>query len=486
MFFSLFITPIIIFRLGIKTYGIYLFINAVTALFSLLDLGLGTAVVKHLSNYYGKKDDRAIATLVHSANLIFFLVGAGGFILSICITIGGAHFLPSQFESYRQYSLLFMIAGLMFCIASTTNTYTTILIALQRFDINTKINIASTTTSRLGMVAIVVLGGSLQSIFLFQLLITIFFAGTTFYQAKKILPSATFRLRWDKKEIKHCYQFGFVTFINNIASIALASLDQLIIPFYVGPSNLTYYSVPGNVTNRIPGVSNTLSGSMFPTTSQLEGEKSISQIETLYVRSFRLITIIAAAFTITSIAFAYKILFYWLSVDFANHSTSILIILALTNFILALFGPLSSFLLGLGKIKFLTTMSVVMSVLNILLLFILLPRYGIIGAALAYLISVLPVAYVFYYTEKKYLILFNRTAYYFKKAISIGITSAIIYSIDAYFLSPLVVNLATLIIAGATSLVLYLIVYKMLGFFEKKDWDDIEKFFHHILKKIKL
>ena len=39
MFFSLFVTPIIIFHLGVKNYGIYLFINAIISLFGLLDLG---------------------------------------------------------------------------------------------------------------------------------------------------------------------------------------------------------------------------------------------------------------------------------------------------------------------------------------------------------------------------------------------------------------------------------------------------------------
>jgi O-antigen/teichoic acid export membrane protein len=239
------------------------------------------------------------------------------------------------------------------------------------------------------------------------------------------------------------------------------------------------------VTGKIPGIANTLGATMFPTASRLDGEKSASRIEVLYVRSFRLITITAAALCVTAIAFAYKILLYWLNADFAAHSWHILIILAFTNFILALLGPLSNFLLGLGKLKFLTGMSLAMGVLNAILLLILLPRYGITGAAWAYLLSVLPAAYMFYHTEKRYLALSGRKRYYARKIGGTIVTSLIVWAADAYLLSPLVISLPTLLLMGMVSMLLYLILYKWLGFFEAEDWRDIERFCLEAAKRLR-
>ena len=484
MFFSLFITPIIIVRLGVKNYGIYLFVNAIISLFGLLDLGLGTALTKHMSHYYGQKDDKAIATLAHSGNSLFLIIGVIGLLLSAAIAFGGPQLLPEQFASYQAYSSLFIIGGCIFFVATINSTYSASITALQRFDVSNKIGIFSATVSSLGILAVVLANGSLRAILFVQLLISILFAFITNYQARKLLPNATFRFGWDKAEIKHCYTFGIVTFVNNIASTALASLDRLIIPFYVGPSSLTYYSVPGNVSGKIPSLANTLTMSMFPTTSQLDGEKNFTQIEALYVRSFRLITVIAASLTVTCIAFANKTLLFWLNADFASHSSNILIILAVTNFILALFGPLSSFLLGLGKLKFLSTMSVFMGIFNAILLVVLLPRYGITGAAWAYLLSVLPVAFMFYYTETRYLELAFRKKYYIKKISGTALTSVIIFLIDIYLLSPLAVNLASLLAVGGTSVILYIICYRFFGFFEQEDWRDVERFIFEIMKKV--
>jgi len=393
---------------------------------------------------------------------------------------------PAQFSAYIQYSVLFLIGGCIFFVTSATSLYNCVFFSLQRFDLSNKIGISSLTFSSLGILTVVVLGGSLNEIFLTQLIVNIIFAYVSFKYARIILPNLSLTLGWDTADIKSYYSFGLVASINNIANTALSSLDRMIIPFFVGPSNLTYYSVPGNVTGKIPGFANTLSTTLFPMTSQLDGGNDKVRIEILYVRSFRLITIIASALTVTAISFAHQILFFWLNVDFANHSTNILIILAFTNFILAMLGPLSNFILGLGKLKFLTTMSVLMGILNAILLLVLLPRYGITGAAWAYLLSLAPVVYMFYYTEKKFLSLSGRGAYYSKKMIMTIVTSTIVWFIDSYILSVFVVNLASLLSIGAVSLVLYIILYRIFGFFEKEDWRDMELFWGDILTRVGL
>jgi len=477
MIFTVFVTPIIIFRLGIKDYGIYLFINTIISLLGLLDFGISAAVAKYLAYYCGKKDPQAVKTLTHTANSLFMLIGLLGLAVSAVIAFYGPGLLSSQFASYAQYSMLFLIGGGIFFFNSIDGSYSSILTAVQRFDISNIIGIPSLTISSLGMLVIVLMGGSLTAIFILQLIISLLITVVTFYFGKKVMPEATMRFGWNTEELKKCYTFGIVTFINNIASTALTSLDRIIIPLFAGPSNLTYYAMPGNVTARIPSFAGVLGTTLFPTASQLEGENNRKRIEILYVRSFRLITIMAAAITVTAISFAYKTLFFWLNADFATHSTDILIILALTNFILALLGPLSAFLLGLGKLKFLTVMSVGMGVLNAILLVILLPRYGITGAAWAYLLSVLPVTYMFYHTETRYLSLSGRKKYYFKKILGTLVVSALLWAINTFVLSFLVVNLITLLLIGTVSVTGYILLYKLFGLFEAEDWIDMEIFF---------
>ncbi len=489
MVFALLITPIIIFHLGIKNYGIYLFIYTFLGLLGLLDVGAGTAIAKYMAHYSGQKDDATLLEFIRTANSLLVIIGSTGLIISVIVTGLGMFapsFLPLQFAAYSQYSIVFLVIGITFFVTCLSAMPTSLFTAMQRFDISNKIGVISVTVSSLSLLGVVVAGGSLQMIFFVQFLIAICFTFVSFYYARKIFPAVSFRFGWNRKYVKDCYSFGTISSINAIASTALASLDRIIIPFYAGPSNLTYYSVPGNISGKIPGIANTLATITFPMASKFEGGGDRTRIEILYVRSFRLITIVAASFTVTAVAFAHKALLFWLNADFANESANILIILALTNFFLALFGPLSNFLLGLGKLKFLTTMSVCMGILNAVLLLILLPLYGITGAAWAYLLSIIPVIYMFYYTERHYLTLSGRKKYYGRKFFGTVVTSIIVWIVDSYLLSMLAVNLWTLIIMGGVSVILYLLLYKLFGFFEEEDWHDMELFYQQTIRRFRL
>jgi O-antigen/teichoic acid export membrane protein len=82
LFFTLFITPIIIFGLGPKNYGIYLFINSATSLLGLIDLGIGAGITKNLSFYLGRNDSNSMKRLAYSANSLFLIIGIIGVIIT--------------------------------------------------------------------------------------------------------------------------------------------------------------------------------------------------------------------------------------------------------------------------------------------------------------------------------------------------------------------------------------------------------------------
>ncbi len=469
IFFTLFFTPVIITKLGIGKYGIYLYINTIVSFLGLLDLGLGTAVIKYIAEFNGRKDNDALKKLIKTSNSIFLLISIVGFIISSVLSIFA-----------NTYSSLILLGGIIFFANTVAFTYNSLFIALQRFDISAKIGTISITLSSVAMFVAVLLGGRLKTILSIQLIIAVIFSFVTYTQAKKLLPLAKFSLGWDKKLVKKLYLFGIIAMANNIAGTALNFLDRLIIPFYAGATGLTYYSMPGNAASRIPGISNTLGGTIFPTTSHLSGGDEQDRLKTLYLRSSRLIMLVSSALTIAMIGFADKILLIWLNGDFAKNSTEILIILALTNFILAIFGPISGFLMGLGKVKVLTYYSIVMAVLNGALLFVLLPRYGITGAAWAYLLSLLPIIFIFFHVEKKYLSLPNRLNYYKKEIMGMFIVSIITLSVDRS-LSGFVTNKILLLLVGIISVLLYLTLYKILGFLHNDDWRDLKAFAKKII-----
>ena len=87
---TLILTPIIIYYIGIAEYGVYILVGALTGYFSLLDLGIGTSVVKFIAQYHAKGEKEKVNEIVNTAYFLFLGVGIVG---SIGIFIMGTFFI---------------------------------------------------------------------------------------------------------------------------------------------------------------------------------------------------------------------------------------------------------------------------------------------------------------------------------------------------------------------------------------------------------
>src|SRR3989344_4788376 len=450
--FAIFITPIVVLKLGAEKYGVYMLVMSISSLMGLFDLGLGSTFIKYISEYAAKDEREKIKKLVYTFNI--FLLGLAIFCLILFLIIGyfASSFFPSQTMAQGYYFTIFLLAGLSFFIHNIGGTYATVPLAVQRFDINTKIGMASLTLSNLTTLTLVLLGYELRAIFLTQLIFTCVLFFIYRHYAIKLLPDVQLKYRWHKDTFLSVYKFSITAYASNTA--------------------------------KTPSLSNNISTVIFTMISNLNGLQDNERIKHIYIRVFNLITVISFAITVSIIMFSDKILLYWLNADFADKSTGVLVILAITYYFLSLSGILNSFSLGLGKTNFLFKSSVTMAIINIVSLFYLLPKFGIMGAAWAYLISVLPVIYMFFYSEKKFFNLSNRGAYYLKLYSKLFIVSIFFIFIIKYLLNPLVSSLTSVIIIGPLSVVLFLIIYRLFAFYEKKDLEVINNFLKMLYLRI--
>jgi len=483
--FSIFITPVIVLKLGVETYGIYLLVLSVSSLLGLFDLGIGQILVKYIAQYYATGETKKMKDLMYSLNLI--LLGMSFFCLVVLALVGyWAHvFFPSQIITPEYYFTIFFLAGCLSFVSGLNSLFAMVPVALQRFDYSTKIGLVSITISNLTILFLALLGYGLKAIFLSQLIYALIFLLIQRHYAQKILPSAELKFAWVWSEVKNAYKFGIATYMSNAANSALTYFDRLLIPIFLGPTALSYYALPGNVAAKTPGVINTLSGVIFPMISGLNGQQDLEKIRYIYKRAFNLLTVVSFAVSISLILFANKLLLYWLSADFAAKSTKVLIILVCTYFFLSLGGTLNAFLLGLSKTKFLFKSSLFMALVNIGLLFVLLPRFGIVGAAWAYLISVLPIMYMFYYSEKKFLQISGRGFEYLKLYFQLALTAVPFVLLCKFAILPLVNSLKAVIVLGPVSVLIFLLIYRVFRFYNPEDLSAINSFVRVAAKRLK-
>jgi O-antigen/teichoic acid export membrane protein len=482
MVFTIFVTRALALKLGSVDFGIYLLVNAISSFVGFVDLGLSSAITKYASEYLAKGDIKALQNLLGSARSLFLALGFLGVLVFVVI---GKWFLPLfhvTAESQTHILIVFLLAGAAFLLNTFGLVYGSILTALQRFDISTKLSMTSLIVTSLGSIWLLQNSYQLKAVMALNVCVILFTIVFTMYYSRKLLPDLRLKFSFNRTEMKKAYSFGFQTFISNLAASCLQYLDRLIIPFFLGPAVLPFYSVPGNIAIKIVGVTNSLSGMFFPMASSLSGSGEMEKLKQIYLRAFRNLSVVAAGTTIAIVLFAQKILMFWLGPEYAANGSKILVILAITYYFIGLYIPLQSILLGLGKMKFLIRQSILMSAINLTLLLILVPKAGILGAAWAYLIAVLPMAYAFYWTERNIFGLKNQSSFYLKLYLKIFLVAFVDVLIIYFLIEPITTSLSLLVISGPFSVVLYFVLYFAFGFVETDDILLFKSFFYKIFR----
>lgn len=478
-------TPILISHLGSNKYGYYLLLNASIAFFSLLDFGLSYTFVKKLSESPESAGDESVKKLFSSTFWSYAIIGVLVFLLLV--------FLPSLFKSRFNIpdgyvfsdNFIFFCLGLAFLFKMLTVTITQIPYALLRVDIGTKVTLINITLVQVAGIAAVMTGHGITSLVLIQLFSAIFVFIVYFVIKRKMLPSLKLSLNFSGHFLKGILKDGLWIFAGNISSNILTQLDKFIIGVFCGPAGVTYYASSQMIPEKINSTAFSFSMSFFPIFSRASVSGADERVRKIFRRGLAMIAFISGGLALAVLVYNYQLLNFWLGKEIADNAWKAVYFLVGTYFMMSLSTYSAFFLSGWRKLKFIAFINGIMAVLDIVFLFILIPRFGIIGAAAAYLISVLPIPLFILYIEKRYLqsALFDAIRFYTKHFLKVFSVFALVYVLSVFMFKPHAISLLTTILFGAFSFAIYVGAYWFFGFFDRDDIANFKEFFNNMLLK---
>jgi len=124
----------------------------------------------------------------------------------------------------------------------------------------------------------------------------------------------------------------------------------------------------------------------------------------------------------------------------------------------------------------------IMSVLNVVLLLIMVPKYDIVGAAWAYLISVIPVVVMLYWTDRYILRLTRQIQFYLPLLVKLLVTTIIYIVFVKFAVLPFMHHLIILVVAGPISVVIFFLLFYLFGFFDAEDEVTIRSFVKKLIR----
>ncbi len=374
--------PYIVHRLGTEPYGVLSIIALVVGSSAILDLGLGAAVIKYVAHYHARQDIRALSMLVGTALTVYAILGVGGavvlFVLAEPLATTILH-VPSAWVGPTREAFSLGALGVVGTLPAMV--FMAIPQALQRFDLLVKATLAVGTMTVLGQIVLVGLGFSLRDLVLLNVVMA--WVGLVVFAtvSRHLLPGVVFVPRWDWLAFTHLMRFGGFKTVSLLSGHIVFQMDRLLIALFLPIAEVTYYTVPQAMAQRMLSVIPNITSALFPAVSEYEQQGE--SLGNLYLRGAKSVLLLLLPMTIALMTMAEEILTLWMGPDVAAHSGAVLRGLAF-GFFLASFSALPCVVAeGVGRPELPALFALLSAVLNLSFALLFIPRWGIRGAALA-------------------------------------------------------------------------------------------------------
>lgn len=461
------VTPIVVHRIGAEAYGVLALTGTFAGFLGLLNIGLGTTLLRFLADRFAK-DEHADANEIFGTGLVFYAaIGLLG--LTIAVIVGAA-FTSSLFNlsaaTVPAARFAFIVGGIAFLVVMITKPFTILLLSLQRYDIQARIGIVLGTVSAAGSIALVLAGFRLYALVLLQLGIDLAALVGYGLLGRRLLPRLRLRLRWNALILRRMLRFSAFLFVASVSGFVLAELDRILIGALASVALLSFYVIPVSIANRISAAITTIASVVVPASTELFAQGDVARARQLYVRATRIAAILLLALSIPAFVFAHELLLHWIGPAFATKSDAVLRILVLTFALLALTAVPYNTLVGAGNPRLPAYVNGAMAIINVALVAILIPPYGITGAAVAYLASAVPSVALIWFAERRVLHL-DRSPW---PALAMRLAVPVALQVGAaYALRPLATNLAAVIATMLATIAVLPASYYLLGLAEPED-----------------
>lgn len=411
---SLLTVPYIVRQLGNDSYGVFVLVTAVIGYFALLDINVTSGSVKFVAEHNILGERQQLHEVVTLGAIFYFLIGLAGCLgINFCsgfltcrIFMISPGLMPLATKTLRVASLGFLVGQLQIYLNSVPQS-------LQRYDLTAKLEAFFGSLVPLMVVGALWMGYGLLEVVVLRILGSVFHSVILLLIIKKLIPD--FKVRKASKEVlRKVSSFSGYAYLNRIASVSYANADRLVIGMLINMSELTFYTVPVTLVNRVLGITLRLGGVLYPLASELGATNDYESLERIYLYSTRYLFYVNTSIIMLICMFAYPILRLWIGEDFAEKGQVTTIIIAAACLIDSLTSVPSVVNDGLGYPKKTGLFAVTRAAVGLLFVFLLTSRYGILGTALAHLISAALVssAFLFYIHRHSIRVSFKKVLVY--------------------------------------------------------------------------
>lgn len=444
-------------ELGAELFGaFFLGFSIFKILERLSALGLNNGVLRFVSLYKGENDESRIkGTIILSLKAVLL----AGSILSIGL-IALSHHISSQFlPNISLRSILIVFAfGIVFTGMTEIMVFSTQAFQIVTYKVLVR-RIIEPGISLFLLIGFLSLGWKILGATTAFVISIVFGTIAAFFFMRKVIPYITNTTVVPIFETKKILLFSWPLFFVGFFDLVNNYINTLMLGYFKSSAEVGIYGAAWRTAFVIPIILESFNSIFAPVISDLTNRKEKKKIEDLFKIVTKWIFTVSLPIVILMIFFAKEILNLWGS-EYAPGATSLRII-CLAQLINCATGSVGFILMmtGHSKINLINNFIGLLSTLSLNL--VLIPKYGVFGAALS-LAIVIAIVNITRLIEVYALFKIHPYKFqYYKPLLSAGIAFLILFSGSRLFQNSyhalLIILSGSLVFLGAYILVLYLL-----------------------------
>jgi O-antigen/teichoic acid export membrane protein len=325
-------TKILIEQIGTDGYGFYMFFTSLIGTFGLVDLGMGMAVSKYLSEFlHHQKYDEA-NQVITIAFMFYSIIGLSLFLIVLFFNSNIIDFLNFDEKFFSIGATVLVLTSIIFIVNMISTIMINTLVALEEWKKISLINIVMKILNAIVLVYILTLEISLYEkiSYIFYLLLgfALLKGMIYFIYSKKSFTLLTFRV--PSKEVKYkMMKFLKVSSLQYGLSLLGGHLDKFIISKFFGLEALGIYSFVVNAFVYLYGFLTNIFKIFLPKLSKLHGDKDLEALKSNFKSLLVYSLLSSIVLALGAIAIWKPFIGVYIDSEFAKKSFNYLLVFAL-------------------------------------------------------------------------------------------------------------------------------------------------------------
>lgn len=385
MLVGLLYTPYMLRMMGQSEYGLYSLVASVISYLTVLDLGLGNAIVRYTAKFRAEGKTTEQYEMFGMFLVLYIIIGVVAFIAGLGLyfnvdTLFGATMTVEELDKAR-VMMLFLIFNL--AVTFPMSIFGSIITAYERFVFPKVVNIVRVILNTVIMICLLEMGYKAVAMVILQTVFNLLTLIINFFYCKYKLQIKVFFRNFQWGFLKEVAVYSFWIFLNVIMDRIYWSTGQFVLGAFVGTAAVAVFAVAIQLEHIYMQFSTAIGGVFLPkVTGMVARNDNRKDISNLFIRTGRIQYIVIALILTGFIVFGRDFINLWAGAEY--DSAYLITLLFFVSLSIPMIQNLGiTILQARNQMKFRSLLYIAIAAVSLIFQIVLAKQFGGLGCAIS-------------------------------------------------------------------------------------------------------